>query len=118
MSLRDELIQVAAVAVAVVEDLDYGAADSCQPHPEGGFSQDRVFTDVMEERMRQDEKWGPRHLDPDTWLAILAEEVGEVAAARAVRAPMIANVSLRNTLYYLQEAEYAARAYLEEIGAA
>jgi hypothetical protein len=72
MTLRDELIQVAAVAVAIVEDMDTGAASR------DGLAQ--VMADVGEERMRQQRKWGDQHHDdPIIWLAILAEEVGEAA---------------------------------------
>lgn len=71
MSLRQELIQVAAVAVAIVEDLDHGNTD----HGRSAA----VLEEVQEERVRQDEKWGAQHHDPLTWLMILAEEVGEVA---------------------------------------
>ena len=71
MSLRQELIQVAAVAVAIVEDLDHGGTDHGQSAA--------ILEEVQEERVRQDEKWGSQHHDPLTWLMILAEEVGEVA---------------------------------------
>lgn len=39
--------------------------------------------DIEDERLRQDERWGPmpRDLTPEEWLAILVEEVGEVAKA-------------------------------------
>lgn len=37
---------------------------------------------VLEERIRQDWKWGPaRDLPDEVWLAILMEEVGEAAEA-------------------------------------
>ena len=37
---------------------------------------------VLQERKRQDEKWGAdRNLDDSTWLTILSEEVGESAEA-------------------------------------
>lgn len=36
---------------------------------------------VLEERTRQDEKWGEQNHDPFTYLAILSEEVGETAQA-------------------------------------
>ncbi len=32
------------------------------------------------ERLRQLKKWGPQHHDLPTWIAILAEEVGELSA--------------------------------------
>jgi NTP pyrophosphatase (non-canonical NTP hydrolase) len=34
---------------------------------------------VSGERRRQDEKWGEQNHTPPVWLAILTEEVGEVA---------------------------------------
>lgn len=34
---------------------------------------------VRVERDRQDEKWGEQNHDPEWWLAILMEEVGELA---------------------------------------
>lgn len=42
----------------------------------------RIVGDIATERARQDEKWGEqRFLHPLYWLAILTEEVGEVAEA-------------------------------------
>ena len=38
-----------------------------------------VLEEVMEERNRQDELWGEQNHDDGIWLAILVEEVGEVA---------------------------------------
>lgn len=73
MSLREELIQVAAVAVAIVEDLDKSVAYDLDPWNES------IISDIINERIRQDEKWGPQHHTPGEWLAILMEEVGEVA---------------------------------------
>lgn len=71
--LREELIQVAAVATAIVEDIDNGVADTSiwglRTHP--------VLAEVFTERQRQDENWGPQHHDPFAWLMILLEEVGE-----------------------------------------
>ena len=44
---------------------------------------------IMEERFRQDEKWGKdRTLENRTWLAILVEEVGEAAKADLDHEPM------------------------------
>ncbi len=34
---------------------------------------------VLDERKRQDKKWGEQNHDPYTWLAVLQEEVGEYA---------------------------------------
>lgn len=69
--LRAELVQVAAVAVAAIEDLDGGSA-SMEDLAE-------VLANVAEERGRQNARWGAQHHPPGIWLAILAEEVGEVA---------------------------------------
>jgi len=38
-----------------------------------------VIGEVAFERARQDAKWGQQDHDPTMWLAILTEEVGEVA---------------------------------------
>lgn len=40
-----------------------------------------VFSDVFAERARQEAKWGEQNHDPITYLAILTEEVGELAQA-------------------------------------
>lgn len=40
-----------------------------------------VLYDVEKERARQNELWGLQRHDYGTWLAILIEEVGEVAQA-------------------------------------
>lgn len=43
---------------------------------------DVLVGEVLNERMRQDAKWGwPRHLDATLWSTVLLEEVGEVARA-------------------------------------
>lgn len=39
----------------------------------------RSLEDVLEERSRQDEKWGEQNHDPFTYITILAEEFGELA---------------------------------------
>ena len=80
--LITELVQVAAVCVAMIEDLKYGQADSemiVEPHNDSWTQSIDVLDDVGVERIRQDEKWGTRHQTPMEWLMILAEEVGEVA---------------------------------------
>lgn len=40
-----------------------------------------VVTDVVEERERQDAKWGQQNHDPQFWMAILGEEFGELCLA-------------------------------------
>lgn len=39
----------------------------------------RVLKEVDDERVRQDDKWGEQSHPLDTWLTVLAEEVGELA---------------------------------------
>lgn len=41
----------------------------------------RPLVEVLEERVRQDEKWGEQNHEPPVWMAILMEEVGELAQA-------------------------------------
>ena len=43
------------------------------------MSQEKVLAEVKAERDKQDSKWGVQRHGPDGWLAILTEEVGEVA---------------------------------------
>lgn len=79
---RDETIQVAAVAAAMVEDDDYGVAEFLfNPTKYNALERqgERVLKDIAAERMAQDDKWGPQHHDRITWFAILMEEVGELA---------------------------------------
>lgn len=40
-----------------------------------------VIGEVLQERNRQEEKWGEQNHHPLAWLAILGEEVGEVNKA-------------------------------------
>lgn len=40
-----------------------------------------IFNQVASERFRQDAKWGEQNHDAYRWLAILTEELGEVAQA-------------------------------------
>ena len=67
MQYRAELIQVAAVAVAMIEDL--------------GTGRRTTLREVREEREAQEEKWGSQHHAPMEWLAILGEEFGEACKA-------------------------------------
>ncbi len=41
----------------------------------------KAIKDVLDERARQDEKWGEQNHDPFTYLTVLIEEVGELAQA-------------------------------------
>lgn len=40
-----------------------------------------VIQEVLKERTAQDLKWGEQNHNPDRWLSILMEEVGEAAKA-------------------------------------
>ena len=41
----------------------------------------QVIYDVMDERTRQDKKWGEQNHSDEKWLSVLVEEVGEAAQA-------------------------------------
>lgn len=76
---RTELIQVAAVALAALTDLDMA---------ETGWHdqvciEELLWAEILDERERQDTKFGrqlPIELDPEIWGAVLIEEVAEVLA--------------------------------------
>ncbi len=80
---RTELIQTAAVIVSAIEDIDYGVANSLAPVADNSFRDQAaaVMWEVREERIRQDEKWGPQHHRMADWLAIIGEEFGEACMA-------------------------------------
>lgn len=40
-----------------------------------------VLSEVVQERINQEEKWGPQNHSPLLWLGILGEEFGEVSKA-------------------------------------
>lgn len=120
MGLREELIQVAAVAVAIVQDMDYETTEAGDAHPElfpGGTSRvQAVLKWVERERWNQEHKWGPQHHTPEEWLAILAEEVGE--AAREVYGDSVGEDLSSYAEFSMAEAlwdiERFARAFLRE----
>jgi hypothetical protein len=73
---------------------DYGDREDCPADVEELFRrgeallpvdresvQHRAVSDVLKERWRQDAKWGEQNNDPFTYLAVLSEEVGELAQA-------------------------------------
>ncbi|MFQ5516392.1 MAG: hypothetical protein ACE5E8_02360 [Acidimicrobiia bacterium] len=72
--LQTELIQVAAVARAFLEDVLWGITDA----ERGGV----IDALINSERYRQEAKWGQQHHSPMEWIGILGEEYGE--ACRAV----------------------------------
>ena len=73
--VREELIQVAAVAVAIIQDIDTGSAKV------GLGDYDEVMHQVVMERQRQNVKWGAQHHSIPEWLMILGEEYGEACQA-------------------------------------
>ena len=42
---------------------------------------EKIFDEIKNERVRQEEKWGEQNHQPPEWLMILGEEVGEVNKA-------------------------------------
>ena len=69
---RQELIQIAAVAVAMIECRDKGTANG--PYP-------TIINEIIDERIEQNRRWGAQGHDPFVWLAILGEEYGEACQA-------------------------------------
>lgn len=81
MSYRSELIQVAAVALAAVQNLDSGSTE-LKGSTLGGFPDLSYYlVEVGNERHRQEKKWGAQNRVPVMWMTILMEEVGEAARA-------------------------------------
>ncbi len=81
--IRDELIQVAAVALAAVQHFEAGSTGLHGIEEWTLHYGDRVF----QERMFQEEKWGTRFsndMDPYDWLTVLTAELGEAAEAALI----------------------------------
>lgn len=116
--LRTELIQVAAVAVAIVEDLDYGAANALvlPNYNENVIQVDRVLNDVRIERIRQDAKWGPQSHVAKTWLAIMMEEVGEAASEVSIPGYRDTRSPVDYIVDRMQKLGRRAMDYLNEVG--
>lgn len=84
VDFRKEIVQTAAVAAAIIEDIDNGVADYHRGQsPVTGFPSQghHVLMEIRDERERQDEKWGPQHHRISDWLSILGEEYGEACKA-------------------------------------
>lgn len=76
-----ELIQVAASAVAALTDSIMAKLPDCSSITESEV-QSLIFEKIKEERLRQDRKFDqtmPRRLSPLIWIAVIFEELGEVA---------------------------------------
>ena len=76
--LAKELIQIAAVAVAALEDLHHG---DCDVTRQDGRVTEAILNSVLAERVNQDLKWGPQHHATQSWMVILGEEFGEACTA-------------------------------------
>ncbi len=77
-ALIGELVQVAAVAYAAIQDLTYGDTDML---PGRVVITTRM---ILDERASQERKWGSQHHGATFWMAILGEEYGE-ACQEALR---------------------------------
>ena len=71
----------------------------------------QVLNSVVEERERQDKKWGVQDHSDQRWLAILVEELGE-AAAEVITHP---GYSERRLQYELVQVAAVALAWVESI---
>lgn len=72
---RAELIQVAAVAIAAIQDFDQGNTNIDRT------TFDNIVNEIFCERQFQFHKWGSQHHTPFLWNTILGEEVGETCEA-------------------------------------
>ena len=70
---REELIQVAAVAVAAIQTIDLGRAELSTTRD--------IFDQILLERIEQNKKFGAQEHDPFVWMTILGEEYGEACQA-------------------------------------
>ena len=78
---RVELIQIAAVTLAMLQDDMNGSTEIKTQEEFSAYDLGPFINAVMNERIRQEAKWGPQHHSKEKWLTILTEEVGEVARA-------------------------------------
>ena len=81
MSYRSELVQVAAVAIAAIQNFDCGSTELNEEDHSGFEEMDSIFEGVRNERQNQEDTWGSQNHQPEHWLTILSEETGEVARA-------------------------------------
>ena len=70
---------------------------------------------VMEERKRQDGKWGVQRYPHTKWLAILVEEVGEVAEAMQKGMPSEKATDAADLLTELIQVAAVAQAMAEQV---
>lgn len=81
MLSQEELVQIMAVGVSILEDQMFGLADGEKQigRVDGEDQTGFVLTLIRQERESQDDKWGPQHHDAEEWAMILLEEMGEWA---------------------------------------
>ncbi len=81
MLSQEELVQIMAVGVSIIEDQEFGSADGEKGigRTDGETQTGFVLTLIRQERESQDDKWGSQHHDAEEWAMILREELGEWA---------------------------------------
>lgn len=84
---RYELVQVAAVAAAILEDVTFGVAHYRAAASDGRTQGPWILAAVGAERIEQDRKWGPQSHTVTEWAMILAEEIGEWAEHTTTHLP-------------------------------
>lgn len=72
-ALRERLARKQTITLDDI-DILFGLLD-------GRILPSAALTSVLQERKRQEAKWGEQNHDPFTYLAVLSEEVGELAQA-------------------------------------
>ena len=70
---REELIQVAAVAIAAIQVIDTGKAELSTARD--------IFDQILLERIKQNKKFGVQEHNPFIWMTILGEKFGEACQA-------------------------------------
>lgn len=82
--------------------------------PQGLSGLPRVLAEVTRERTRQIQLWGAQSHEPAMWLAILTEEVGEVAKEVAEgRVKPFSDEKCRTELIHVAAVAAAAIEYLD-----
>ena len=73
-------------------------------------NQEQILADIKAERDHQDDLWGDQtHKSQETWIAILVEEVGEVARA------VLDEQGLQHTRDELVQVAAVSVAYIEKL---
>jgi NTP pyrophosphatase (non-canonical NTP hydrolase) len=67
---------------------------------------EKILRAIVEERANQDKKFGPQNHDPEVWLTILMEEVGE--SSKEVMEAMFASRKKKDKLARAHVKKYRA----------